>query len=513
MIQRHLTPTDYLGILRRRWLSIVSLALVGGVLAYGVSRLLPNRYRSQTLVLVEQPSVSSEFVRPLESTDLSQRLASMQQQILSRSRLEPVIRQFGLYSKDIDRLPMEELIVRLQKSIEVTPVMAMAETRAKELPGFYVVVTLDEPHNSQGVCNALTSMFIEENLKLRQQHSEGTTKFLAQTLAVAKEKLDEQDTKLAAFKSRYIGSLPDDEKINLNLLSGLTSQLDATTQALARAQQDKSFAESMLAQQIGAWQDSYNGRNPETFEQQLSALQTQLARLEASYGELHPDVIRTKNDIAALEKKIADENQSRDAAPNKNQDPPVEPIQIAQLRAQIHTFDQIMAEKSREENQIKQQIKVYQDRIRSSPVVEQQYKELTRDYQTALDFYNDLMKKRDQSAMASDLERRQEGEQFRILDAANLPDKPSFPNRLLFGFGGSMAGLALALGIALAVESQDTSFRSERDVELILRLPVLAMIPTIEKQGNKKLKSYKTALPSDSASQENELVRLERGRS
>jgi len=487
MTQRELTPTDYLAMLRRRWALIVVLTLLGGPLAYGVSRFLPNQYKSTTLVLVQQPSIPSEIVKPVDTTDIGQRLASMQQQILSRTRLEPIIRQFGLYAADVNRVSMEDLVGRLQKAIEVTPILPMAETRARELPGFYVAVTLDDPRAAQGVCTAITSMFIEENLRQHQQHGKDTTQFLVQQLADAKTKLDEQDSKLATFKSRYLGSLPDEEKTNLNLLMGLTSQLDAATQALARAQQDKTFAESMLTQQIGAWQAAQSGRSPETLDQQLAALQIQLAGLQSRYTDDYPDVIKAKNDIAVLKKKIAEnEEQKKQAVPDKSPKSTVEPQQVAQLRAQIHNYDQVITEKAREQDQIKQQIKVYQDRVQSSPIIEQQFKELTRDHQTALDFYNDLLKKRDQSAMATDLDLRQEGEQFRVLDPANLPDKPSFPNRPLFALGGFGGGLGLGLAIAFLLEMKDSSMRSERDVEFILHLPVLAMVPAIEPLSEKK---------------------------
>jgi polysaccharide chain length determinant protein (PEP-CTERM system associated) len=382
---------------------------------------------------------------------------------------------------------MEELVGRLQKAIEVTPILPMAQTRAQELPGFTVAVTLDSPRAAQQVCTAVTSMFIEENLRLRQQHSEDTTEFIVQQLSDAKAKLDEQDARLAAFKTRYIGSLPDEEKTNLNLLMSLTSQLDAATQALARAQQDKTFAESMLTQQIGAWQAAQSGRSPETMDQQLAALQIQLAGLQSRYTDDYPDVIKTKNDIAALKQKIAEsEEQKKEAVPEKNPKSTVEPPQVSQLRSQIHNSEQVIAEKTRAQEQIKQQIKVYQDRVQSSPAIEQQFKELTRDHDTALAFYNDLLKKRDQSAMATDLEHHQEGEQFRVLDPANLPDKPSFPNRPLFALGGFGGGLSLGLAITFLLELKDSSMRTERDVEFTLHLPVLAMVPAIEPSSNKK---------------------------
>lgn len=491
MTRRELTPADYIAMLRRRWVLIVVLTVIGPPLAYGVSRLLPSRYKSQTLVLVQPPTVSSKIVEPVDTIDISQRLASMQQQILSRTRLEPIIRQFGLYPQDINRVSMDVLVGRLQNSVEVTPVQPMAETRTNNLPGFFVNVTLNDARLAQQVCTAVTSMFIEENLRVSQQRSEITTDFLSQQLEEAKKKLDDQDGKLAAFKSRYIGSLPDEEQTNLNLLTGLTSQLDAATQALARAQQDKSFAESLLTQQIGAWQASQSGTiaSPDTLEQQLAALQTQLTSLQARYTDDYPDVIKTKNDVALLQKKIAENgSQKTPADPNKVKAGLVEPVQITQLRAQIHSYEQLIAEKSKEQERIKEQIKVYQDRVQSTPVVEEQYKELTRGYQTALDSYNGLLKKRTDAMMAKELQQEQAGEQFLVLDPANLPTTPSFPNRPLFALGGLGGGLGLGLGLAFLLEMRDTSMRTERDVEFALRLPVLAMVPAIEPVSSKKAK-------------------------
>lgn len=488
--QRELTSADYIAIVRRRWILILTLSMIGPVLAYGVSRFLPSRYKSQTLVLVEPQTISPEFVPKVDVVGVSQRLASMKSQILSRSRLEPIIRQFGLYSADIERKSMDELVARLQQSIDVTPVQPMTDTNSKDLPGFYVTVTLDNPRTAQEVCTTITSMFIEENLTNQQLHLEQTNGFLAQQLQESKVELDAQDAKLAAFKSRYSGSLPDDEQTNLNLLTSLTSQLDAASQALARAQQDKSFAESMLTQQIAAWQASQGGHNPETLEQQLVAAQAQLASLQARYTDDYPDVIKAKADVAALQKKIAESESAKtvlgQTTPSR---PAVEPTQITQWRAQVHTAEQLIAEKTKEQEQLKQEIKLYEGRVQASPMVEQQYKELTRGYQTAQDAYNDLLKKQQASAMSVDLSKQQQGEQFTVLDPANLPSEPTFPNRKMFAAGGLGGGLALGLGIAFFLEMQDKSLKTERDVEFALRLPVLAMVPAIEPVTSKKLGS------------------------
>jgi polysaccharide chain length determinant protein (PEP-CTERM system associated) len=489
MIQRELTPADYIAMLRRRWVLIAVFVVVGPPLGYGASKLLPPKYTSETVVLVQPPTVPSKIVEPLDTIDVSQRLASMKEQILSRTRLEPIIRQYGLYGEDINHVSMDTLVGRLQDAVDVTPVEPMAETRASNLPGFYINVTFSDPRVAQQVCTAVTSMFIEESLRVSQQNSQVTTDFLSQQLNEAKKNLDDQDGKLAAFKGRYLDSLPDEEQTNLNLLTDLTSQLDAATQALARAQQDKSFAESLLTQQIGAWQESQNGSgtSSDSLEQQVAALQEQLTSLEAKYTNDYPDVIKTKNDIALLQKKIAEnESQKVPADSSKMKASSIEPSQITQLRSQIHSYDQQITEKSAEQEKIKQQIKVYQDRVQSSPAVEEQYKELTRGYQTALDSYNDLLRKQSDAMMAKELQQEQEGEQFRVLDPANLPTTPSFPKPIRFVLGGLGGGLGLGLGLAFLLEMRDSSLRSERDVEFALKLPVLAIVPSIVPGSSKR---------------------------
>src|SRR5690348_13884534 len=276
---RQLNFEDYIEIFRRRWWLVMALAIIGAGAGYGLAHFLPKRYTSQTLVLVEQPTVPGDYVKPIINQDVNQRLATMQQQILSRTRLEPIIQQFGLFPKEIKEASMEDLVQRLRDAISVTPIRAMTGTEGRQLPGFFISVVYDDARLAQQICSTITSMFMEENLKLRQQLSEQTTQFLSKQLEDAKTKLDEQDTKLAAFQRLHIGSLPDESTTNLNIRTGLTSQLDAVTQALGRVQQDKSYAESVLAQQIDAWKSSQVGQNPETLQQQRTARELQLSEL------------------------------------------------------------------------------------------------------------------------------------------------------------------------------------------------------------------------------------------
>jgi polysaccharide chain length determinant protein (PEP-CTERM system associated) len=484
MVHQEIGAKDVVAILRRRYWLIILLAVFGGVAGFVAARVLPKRYTSKTLVLVQQPEVQP--VAPIATDNVNQRLATMQQQILSNARLEPVIRDLNLYPGDINRLPPEEIVDHLRQAITITAVAPMTETRAQNLPGFTISVVFDDPQLAQKICSMITSMFIDEDIKESHGVDVDTTKFLNDQLDQKKTELDEQDAKLAAFQRRYVGSLPEDSQANLAFLNGQTTQLEAATQALNRAQQDKSFAESILAQQLSAWQATQSGQNPETLDDQLGALQAQLVALQSKYTNNHPDVIKVKNDIAVLKQKIAESEQKKGAAaPEKNTLAKGEPTQILQLRAQIHQYDQVIKERTAQQEQIKRQIEIYQARVAASPGIEQEYKLLTRGHQTVLDSYNDLLKKRDASAMSQQLNQSQQNDRFHVLDPANFPNEPSFPKLPVFAGGGFGAGLALAFGIAFLLEMHDTSMRSEHDVEVILRLPVLAMIPVIAPNSGK----------------------------
>ena len=469
-------------VVRRRWwiipLCVIGCSSIAGALCW----ILPKVYTSQTLVLVEQPTVPEDYVRPVVSQDVNHRLATMQEQILSRSRLQPIIEEFHLYQELRGRVHMDDLIERLRSSIAITPVSPMPGTQAGRLPGFYVGVTLDNPQLAQQVCTKITSMFMERNARAREQQAVQTTSFLSQQLREGKARLDEQDSKLAEFKRRYLGSLPEEAQTNLGLLTGMNMQLEANADALNRARQDKEFDASLLAQQEAAWKASRAGHDPETLEGQLNAFQEQLASMQAHYKPDHPDIVKLNRDIEELKVRIADAAKTDASAGNTERAEGKVPPYIQQLRIKLYQDDLNIRNHLKKQEQIEDQIRTLQVRLQAGPVIEQQFKELTRNYQEALDFYNDLLKKRDQSAMATDLEHEQQSEQFRILDPPSLPVKPSFPNTTKFVGQGAAAGLALAAGLIYLLAFRDKSIHTEREVELCLKLPVLVTIPTLDLQ-------------------------------
>ncbi len=466
---------DVLAILKRRLGWVLVPALLGPVIGMIVSFGIKPVYTSQTFVLVEQQKVPDTIVTPVVTDQLEMRLMTMQDQILSRSNLEPIIKRFDLYHQDRLRVPMETLVARLRKDIKVTP---LRPDGTSDLRGFYIAVSAEKPQIAREVCAEILSMFMAENLKVRAQRAEDTTTFLAGQLQDAKSKLDDYDAKLAAFKSKYLGQLPTDQDRNLQMLSTLSSQLDAANQALAQALQQKAAQEALIAQAVNSLQASQKGTDsPTDLEHELQALQMQLATLEARYTPEYPDVVRTKAQVQTLTKQLAAARKNAASGNSPTAANVPDTPELAQLRVALRGMDETVRLKRAEQTRLEGEIRSFQSRVQLSPVVEEQYKSLTRDYESALQFYNDLLNKKTQAEMATDLELRREGEQFRVMDSPDLPARPSSPNRLKCALAGFAAGLFLGAALAAMFELKERFIRTEEDVTKHLDLITLIGIP------------------------------------
>ena len=501
MENRELTMDDYLAMLRRRMKVILIPALLAPLAGFLVSYGFPAKYTSQSEVLVSPPRIPEAVVQSVFSEDLTQHITTIQQRVLSPTLLRPMVERLGLAKEGQN---VEDVISNIQPNMTIQAVPDISDfgTAKKKpgtspVPGFYVNYTASTARGAQQICAALTSMVIEEDLKMRQEQTNGTTDFLTRQVEDAKNHIDDLDKRLAAFKNQHMGQLPGDEDNNLKILMGLNSQLDANTQSLNRATQDKAYTESLLAQQLAAWKASQSASNPQTLQQQLSQLQAQLIDLQARYTSDHPDVIKTQADIAQVKKKLAELNdtsaKTTDTADEKESgsDSP----EIRQLRLQVHQYQDLITQATRDQKKLQQEIDVYQKRVASSPGIEEEYKELARDYDNAQKVYQDDLAKQSTSRMASQVEQQQQGEQMALLNPATLPDLPSFPNRLFFAGGGLGAGLALGLGLALWLELRDKAIRTQADVEAALELPMLVAVPwvveTVAENGKGKGQFWK----------------------
>ena len=489
---RELTMDDYLAMLRRRAKVILFPALVAPLIGFGISYFFTAKYTSQSQILVEGQKVPESMVQPVVTEDLTARVATLEQQMLSQSDLQPIVERLGLAKGSRS---VSEVMDEIRANTSVSPVdTSFMQIGAKPKPGqsssapsFYINYTSSNPREAQQVCNELTSLLVEENLKSIQAAASGTSDVLNKGIEDAKRNLDDMDGKLAAFKKQYVGQLPGDEENNLKILMGLNAQLEANTQTLNRAQQDKSYTESMLASQLAAWRGTQTS-NPLTLQKQLSELQSQLVDLKAKYTDDHPDVIKTKADIVEVKKKLDEADKAAAEATDTNTDKssPNEPPELRQMRIQVHQYNDLIAAATRDQKRLQQEIGQYQGRISLSPAIEEQYKELTRDYENANKTYQDLLGKKSSADLTVKMNNQSQGERMFPLNPASLPDAPSFPNRWYFAGGGLGAGLALGLGLVMWLELRDKSIRTEADAEAALQLPMLVAVPWVGSEEESK---------------------------
>jgi polysaccharide chain length determinant protein (PEP-CTERM system associated) len=476
---RAFTIEDYFALLRRRWWWILIPALLGPIAGYELSLRMPPLYQSQTLLVIEVPKVSSNFVTPaVPEYLLMARLGDMEEEILSGRQLRPILEEFG-YSGNIP-------VQALKKAIVLSPSYSSLDSGDSKQPsGFTITCRFRSPDAAQSICSDVASMFMEENTQRQERSAAETTSFLSAQLSDAKKNLDQQDAALAAFKSRYMNDLPDEVQTNLNLLNSATMQLEGVTEALNRAQSDKEYDESLLAQQLAAWEAQQHGTlGPEPIRVQIAQLENELTDLEAKYSSDYPDVIDLKNRIAWLSKKAKEEEALARTKPKQAQkeseNPLTEPPFVQQLRNELRLNAEAIREEKAQQQRLQRQIAEYQSRVQLSPDIEEQYSEVTRNHQTALDVYNNLLKRLDASRMAGALEQRQDSEQFGIVEPATRPGKPVSPDPQLFEAAGLGAGVILGMAVVLLVEFRDKSIWNERDIESCVQLLTLATLPLVE---------------------------------
>ena len=492
---------DYLKILkRRRWWLLLPFFL-GWAVVWSLSWVLPPTYRSETVILVERQKVPEQYVVPNVAVDLQERLQSMTQQILSRTRLEKIIEELHLYPNERARLGPDQVVDKMRNDIAID--LVEAPNKKGELTAFKISYAAANPKLAQQVTSELTSLFIDENLRARQQQSESTTSFLQAQLADARKDLDEQEGQLKEYKTEYLGQLPEQLQSNVQILSGLQGQLSAAQQALHQAEQQKIYLDSMasnyrsLASTVGT-----DGNTAQSTEDQLLKLRAQLADYSSRYTDNYPDVIHLKEQIAKLEKmqKADAAKAAKDAAANNGDPHPTTFSQlqamspIMQIQGQIKANDVEIQNRQAQVDQLQKQVDAYSGRLNLTPLREQQLSDLTRNHQQALDNYQSLLAKEMQSELATNLEKRQEGEQFSIIDPPSLALQPDSPNRFTFSILGLAAGLVLAIGLTVSLEFVQDRIKGEKEAATLLGVPILAGIPLVRSKRQIRLQKRRAIL-------------------
>jgi polysaccharide biosynthesis transport protein len=478
----------YVEMVRRRHLHFLIPLFLGWAVVWGASWVLPPRYQSGTLILVEQPTMPKDYVTPNVNDDLQDRLRSITQQILSRTRLLHIIDHLKLYPDP--HLSPDEKVEIMRKEIEIE----LVRDNQNRINAFNVYYSSRDPKIAQQVTSELTNLFISENVEVRQQQSEDTTTFLEGQLETARKTLSEQEEKIREFKGQHVGELPAQVGSNLQILAGLQSQLKTEEDALNTAKQQRVYLETLVNQyrSLQASPKSEGGApvGLPAVDQELDKLRAQLADLSAHYTDRHPDVRKVKEQIAKTEKmrdqilaslkakaavaQTAATNATADAADLKDPSSP-----IVQLQGQLQANRVEIANREHGVEELKTKVVDYQARLNQEPVREQQLSDLTRGYEQSKANYDELLKKKNESAMATSMELLQQGERFRILDPPSLPMKPEFPNRLKFSGIGLAIGLALGAAVTGAFEMMDDRIYDEKELQKLLPVGVISEIPAI----------------------------------
>jgi polysaccharide chain length determinant protein (PEP-CTERM system associated) len=504
---KHFDIHDYLEIgLRRRWYIIIPFVF-SIVLAFAFYRYLPKVYKATTTILVQSQKIPENYVRATLTEPVTDRLNTISQEILSRTRLEKIISEFNLYTGMLNKYRMEEIVVVMRSKIEVL---------VKRPNSFSISFEGKEPSTVMMVTNKLASMFIEENLRDRESRAEETSEFISKELQTMEGRLKKKENELRWYKERNMGQLPQQIEANLRILERLQEQYKTTSENLRAAENRmvliqnqieqlmdrqvlrETSAELLSGQRGSAQMEDIHiePMSEDPLVAQLYSLKRDLNNAQSKYTGNHPDVVDLKRRIASLEAKLTERMKKR-AELRGQQGVPVEegnlfgPSPVLDATAQRlitqynEKFREIQSEAQRLKEEVinlKEQIAMYQKRVEETPKREQEMVQISRDYDLLKINYQSLLDKKIQAQMAENLERKQQGEQFKILDPARLPEKPFKPNRNSILFMGALAGLAMGLGLAWFRESMDRSFYELSDLETYLRLPVLATIPNLKEE-------------------------------
>ena len=518
--------------MRRKW-SIIIPALLSLPLSGALFLYIPKVYQAATLILVQPQRVPQEYVRSTVTTPVTERLATIRQEILNRTSLERVIYEFDLYSPERKNLAMEEVIEIMKEKININ-----VHGRSGSQTTFSVSFEGKDPLKVMNVTNKLADFFIQANLHARELQAANTSDFLANEMTLVEERLKTKEKEIRKFKEKNMGQLPQQLDANLRILERLQQQLQTTSEAIKVTEERIFLCQNQIEQLEGKIEEragaallntqsaSPGGGSSSTdggeekiapgsaqedpLVARLSRNKRELSELSLKYKDTHPDILNLKSQIASLEPKVKalqeeqralqearlrehrarlaeeksrakEQKKASGNPPGESRDPALE-RSLQQYRDQLNEA-RLQAVRLRSEAEgLKEQIQLYQSRVEETPKREQQLTLLTRDYDLLRGAYQSLLDKRTQSQMAENLEKKQQSEQFKVLDPARIPEKPIRPQAHIIFPAGIILGLMLGGALAWLRESMDQSFHSEEELEIDLGLPILASLPNLKRE-------------------------------
>ncbi|MBN2034876.1 MAG: hypothetical protein JW836_16540 [Deltaproteobacteria bacterium] len=490
----------YLDIVHRRiyWIIIPFLVTVLVALAYGLAT--PRLYKGETLILIVPQKVPESYVQSLVSLNMEERLRTIKQQVTSRTNMEVVLKQYNLFTEPRhEGLYLEQKVQLLRKRIGIQVSRGTA---------FTITFLYEDPQKAKDVADALASNFISQNLRIRESQALGTSQFLIDELDVVRRKLEEKEEELKTYRQKHMGGMPEDLNTNMAMIAKLQTQLDQLNGNLRSAQERKLIIQEQIANAqmmekqsqtallgsegttAGSETTAANEDSPN-----LASLKNRLSILELTYTENHPDIRKLKALISKLE-------SSREATPNEASSSPIEPMPVFSMAEMLKPqIEQINLEISSIRSDIRSamsEVDVYNRRIEETPKRQQELISQMRDYDNLKGLYKSLLDRKLEADLAVNMEKKQKGEQFQVIDPAKLPEVAVHPNLLkIFGLA-FVLGLCLGGGFGYLREILDTSFRSPEEAAKELNVPVLMTIPTQHTADSLRVQKRRSVLAAAS---------------
>jgi succinoglycan biosynthesis transport protein ExoP len=517
--RRALDMEDYIDILRRHKAWIFGPAFAGIVVATVVAFLWPDTYVSTASLRVTPPQIPERFATTNINQTMNLRINSMANNIMSRSTLTNIIQTYGLYPKEQKSKPIEDIIERMKMNdIRIGDVQGLG-SGGRGGGVFSVSFSYENRYLAQKVAQHVITLFIDENARQQATVSGTTREFLASEVEQAKKKLEEIESNLTAFRIRNVGHLPDERQGNVSTLGALDQRLASLNSSINRVNSDKMLLESQLRiekdklSQVTAMANAVVGQNdPLTgapakserllqLEREVLANETLLISLKEHYKEIHPDVKRVETNLAMLRRQRDEESKKQDervkqakaeaAAAAASATPPKRQLIVTRemkdiegniMRTQtlIQSKENEIDEYNRDITRIHEQLKQYQGRLDSTPLADQKYAELIRDYDQAKQNYSQMTAANISSERGERVDVRKQGESLEILDPATLPFTPTLPKRPQILGVGAISGLLLGLVLAGFREVKDSALKNLKDVRAYTQLTILGCLPLLE---------------------------------
>lgn len=481
MEENILTPGDYLAILnRRKWALMVPFFLIAAASVL-TALLLPPVYKSTATILIEQREIPAEYVTSSMTTYAEQRMQNIRQRVLTSRQLQIMIKQFGLYGKEQDKMTMDELLGKMRDQISLNPVnVEVTDHRSGRAATATIAFTLsyegEDPQKVQQVVNNITTLFLKEDLKVRTDQASSTHKFLKQEKEKIEVRLAELEVKLSAYKKEHANSLPELFQVNMQGLNTIERNIELSKENLRTLKEKKEELEEQLSNTMVDLDASMVQQDAD--ERRLDLLNMELINLKSKFSDLYPDVKKLQQEIRELgasieeKKKQAETTEGDETKSRKNPAYITLSSRLAGLKSDIGSVGNQIRD-------LEKQAKVYRARLAASPDVEGKYNAILAERNNLTGKQMEMQGKMMEANVAQALESQQKGERFSLVESANFPEKPFKPNRMAIVLIGIVLGLGAGVGFASIIEFSDTSFRGADALERATGFPVLTSIQRI----------------------------------